>query len=314
MVGQGRGVHRHAGDGPRRCHLLRQMEIHRLGRVARRVQLGICHLLYHSVRMARLIPSKNEPELQAERQKSSKLAAANKTYEERLASAEQENEKLGKNNRALKKKLDEKEQAEPIPDKVYRGKMKELKELKETFKTLRIVTVICAVLLVGALVFGIVSMMSSSKLKSKIAETEQQLQSETKKAEDASEKVIELEEKIEQLEVQLEEERKKEEDEKVPEEEAIPAENQAAETKTDENAVAGTTEENAAETETDENAVAGTTEEKTLETTGDQNTVPADTDAEQVQPDSETTDGQQNINDGGNSDNLMKPIDSGSGT
>ena len=146
-------------------------------------------------------------ELQEEKKKISSLKAENKTSQEKLARAEQENEKLGKNNRALRRKLDEIDQS-GIRDN--RGKVK---ELKESLRNMRIVTAICAVLLVGALAFAVVSMSSTSRLKSQIADTKQQLQSETKKAEDANEKIAELEEQIDQLEVQLEEERERKETE-----------------------------------------------------------------------------------------------------
>ena len=244
-------------------------------------------------------------ELQAEKQKSRKLAAANKTYEEKLASAEQENEKLGKHNRALKKKLDEMEQAESIPDKGNRGKVK---ELRETLKTLRIVTVVCAVLLVGALAFGIVSMMSSSKLKSQIAETEQQLQSETKKAEDASEKVIELEEKIKQLEVEQEEKQKAEQD--LVDEQTTSADG----TTEDQTTETGTGQ----QTETTEDQTTETGTGQQTETTEEQTTETDETGAaqeQQTETETETIDELQSAPNEENSNiNSVKPIQGESNT
>lgn len=171
-----------------------------------------------------MLKEEHSKELQEEKQKRSSLMAENKANQEKLARAEQENEKLSKNNRALRKKLDEIDQA-PVRDN--RGKVK---ELKESLRNMRIVTAVCAVLLVGALVLAIVSMIRSSGLKGQVDEIKQQLQIETKNAEEATKKVTELEDQIDKLEVQLEEERKARETDQVQEnEQTAPAEEPVAE-------------------------------------------------------------------------------------
>lgn len=137
---------------------------------------------------------KYKGEIEAEIQKNNRLVSENNNYKQNLEKVQQENEKLNKNNRSLRKKLDEAESVDA--GSRYRN---QVIDLKDTLQKLRIITVATVVLLVFALGFGAFMASRSGKLKTQIAEKEQQLQKQTEVAEEASKKAGQLEEELKAL-------------------------------------------------------------------------------------------------------------------
>lgn len=166
---------------------------------------------------------KYDREIEAEKQKNRHLASENKNYKKEIEKAQQENEKLAKNNRMLNKKLEETEK--PDSGNKYRN---QVRTLKDSLKKQRIISIAAVVLMVAAIVFSGLMASRSGKLKSQIAEKEQQLQKQTEVAEDANRRATQLEEELNALNQTTEEVQQGEENDQV--ETDIPNQTQEPET------------------------------------------------------------------------------------
>ena len=142
------------------------------------------------------IIEKHNTELESEKQKIDSVKAEKKEIESKLSTAEQEKSNLLKKNKALRRQLEEMGE-ENAPIKEYKAR---LNKSSDRIRFLQITSIIGAVLLVGTLVFSIVSSVKTSKLKEQLAEKETLLQTEMSKNIDADNKVRQLEEKIQELE------------------------------------------------------------------------------------------------------------------